>query len=239
MINLIKDIKVFLNIYIIPYSIKNNIQKEVKQEVICVNQVEEEQKEVIIEVVEVEVEEKEVIIEVVEVEEKEVVQEEEQKPLISVNEKVEEEKEIIKEEKKPRLVNINLITRTNKKTFSRDIHSNISIIDDKFLPSVELNLPEAILEMKKNENCLPLDAYIERWNRLKNITNTKQNKKITQKTIEVDDELLPPLNLSLELAINKINSSPKCVPFDSYIKRWNELKTQDIYKKKHRTPNKK
>jgi hypothetical protein len=197
MINLIKAIKIFLNIYIIPYSIKNNIQKEEIEEVICANEKEEEQKEIISEVV--------------------------------------KEKEVIEEEK-PRLVNINLITRTNKKTFSRDIHSNISIIDDKFLPSIELNLPEAILEMKKNENCVPLDAYIERWNRLKNLKNTKQNKKNTQKITEVDDALLPPLNLSLPLAINKIKSSPKCVPFDSYIKRWNELKTQEIYKKTHSTP---
>jgi len=129
------------------------------------------------------------------------------------------------------------MTRTNKKTFSREIHSNISIIDDKFLPSAELNLAEAILEMKKNENCLPLDAYIERWNRLKNLKNTKRN---TKKTItEVDDTLLPPLNLSLPLAINKIKNSTKCVPFDLYINRWNELKTQETYKKKHSIPNKK
>ena len=250
MINLIKDIKIFLNIYIIPYFIKNNIQKEeikgiicanekeIEKEIICVNKIEEKLNEVISEVVKEK--EKEVIC-VNEVEE-------EQKEIICVN-KIEDEKnefisEVVKEkevieEKKPRLVNINLITRTNKKTFSRDIHSNISIIDDKFLPSVELNLPEAILEMKKNVNCLPLDAYIERWNRLKNLKNTNQNKTNTQKTIEVVDALLPPLNLSLPLAINKIKSSPKCVPFDSYIKRWNELKTQEIYKKKNSTPNKK
>jgi hypothetical protein len=225
MINLIKDIKVFLNIYIIPYSIKNNIQKELE--------------------VEVEVKENEIVVEEVisanEVVNEEVISANEvvNEPVISVEvAEIKEEEEVI-QEKKPRLININLITRTNKKTFSRDIHSNISIIDDKFLPSVELNLPEAILEMKKNENCLPLDGYIERWNRLKNLKNTNQSKKNVQKTTEVDDTLLPPLNLSLPLAINKIKSSSKCVPFDSYIKRWNELKTQEIYKKKHSTPNKK
>jgi hypothetical protein len=222
-INLIKDIKVFLSIFIIPYFINNNIQKE--------SEVEAKENEIVVEEVI-----NEEIPEVAEID-------------VSANEidvsrnEIEAEKEVISvavvEEKKPRLININLITRTNKKTFSRDIHSNISIIDDKFLPSVELNLPEAILEMKKNENCLPLDAYIERWNRLKNLKNTKQNKKNTEKTTEVDDTLLPPLNLSLPLAINKIKSSSKCVPFDSYIKRWNELKTQEIYSKKHSTPNKK
>ena len=236
MINLIKDIKVFLSIFIIPYFINNNIQKE--------SEVEAKENEIVVEelisveVVSVEVISEEVVsVEVVNEEIPEVAEID-----ISANE-IEGEKEVISvavvEEKKPRLININLITRTNKKTFSRDIHSNISIIDDKFLPSVELNLPEAILEMKKNENCLPLDAYIERWNRLKNLKNTKQNKKNTEKTTEVDDALLPPLNLSLPLAINKIKNSPKCVPFDSYIKRWNELKTQEIYKKKHSTPNKK
>jgi hypothetical protein len=223
MINLIKDIKVFLSIFIIPYFINNNIQKE--------PEVEAKENEIVVEEVI-----NEEIPEVAEID-------------VSANEidvsrnEIEAEKEVISvavvEEKKPRLININLITRTNKKTFSRDIHSNISIIDDKFLPSVELNLPEAILEMKKNENCLPLDAYIERWNRLKNLKNTKQNKKNIQKTTEVDDALLPPLNLSLPLAINKIKSSPKCVPFDSYIKRWNELKTQETYKKKLSIPNKK
>ena len=46
-------------------------------------------------------------------------------------------------------------------------------------------------------------------------------------------------SLSLPLAINKIKSSPKCVPFDLYIKRWNELKTKETYTKKHSIPNKK
>jgi hypothetical protein len=236
MVNLIKDINVFLNIYIIPYSIKNNIQKEPEVAVIENEIVEEVEPEVaeIVEEVEPEVAEivEEVIPDVAEIvvehDVAEIVVEHDVAEIVEI----EEQKEVI-QEKKPRLININLITRTNKKTFSRDIHSNISIIDDKFLPSVELNLPEAILEMKKNENCLPLDAYIERWNRLKNLKNTK--KPIT----EVDDKLLPPLNLSLPLAIHKIKTSPKCVPFDSYIKRWNELKTQDTYKKKYSTPNKK
>jgi hypothetical protein len=218
-ISLIKDIKYFLNIYIIPYFTKNEFKKE--EEVI-------QKEEEVIQKEEEVIQKEEEVVEVEEVVVEEVVVEE-----VVVEEVVEE---VVK---KPRLININLLTRTNKKIFSRDIYSNISIIDDNFLPSIELNLPEAILEMKKNEKCLPLDAYIERWNRLKSLKNTKQNKKNTQKTAQVDDALLPPLNLTLPLAINKIKTSPKCVPFDLYIKRWNELKTQETYKKKHTTLNKK
>jgi hypothetical protein len=193
-ISLIKDIKGFLNLYIIPYYTKNIIEKE--EEVII-----PKEEEVIIP------KEEEVII------------------------PKEEEVIIPKEEAAPRLINKNLIIRTNKKTFNdRNIHNNISIIDDKFLPSIELNLSEAILEMKKNINCTPLDAYIERWNRAKNFKNIS---KIQKKPVIVDDKLLPELSLSLPIAIHKIKNSPKCVPFDLYIKRWNELKTTQTYNKKH------
>jgi hypothetical protein len=84
--------------------------------------------------------------------------------------------------------------------------------------------------MKKNINCIPLDAYIERWNRAKNLKNIS---KIQKKPVIVDDKLLPELSLSLPVAIHKIKNSPKCVPFDLYIKRWNELKTTQAYNKKH------
>jgi len=209
-ISLIKDIKVFLNMYIIPYYTNNTNSKE--EEVII-----PKEEEVIIS------KEEEVIIP----KEEEVIIPKEEVVIIPK----EEEVIIPKEEVAPRLINKNLIIRTNKKTFNdRNIHNNISIIDDKFLPSIKLNLSEAILEMKQNINCVPLDAYIERWNRAKNLKNVS---KIQKNPVIVDDNLLPELSLSLPIAIHKIKNSPKCVPFDLYIKRWNELKTIKIYNKNH------
>ena len=52
---------------------------------------------------------------------------------------------------KPRLLSNKNLVLKNKKKFENDrnICSNISIIDDNFLPSTELSLVEAIINIKK------------------------------------------------------------------------------------------
>ena len=133
------------------------------------------------------------------------------------------------------LMNKDLILKTDKKfADDRNIYGNISVIDDKYLPSTDLSLFDAILEMKKNPICAPLDAYIERWKRAKNIKCAPKNRRRVreQKPPEINDALLPPLNLSLPLAIKMIQDNPKCVPNELlYLKRWNELKVTQIYYK--------
>jgi hypothetical protein len=49
---------------------------------------------------------------------------------------------------------------------------------------------------------------------------------------KADDSLLPPLDLTLPIAMVKIKENPKCVPFDLYVKRWNELKMITKHKKR-------
>jgi hypothetical protein len=129
---------------------------------------------------------------------------------------------------KPRLLSNKNLVLKNKKVFEddRNIYSNISIIDDKFLPSTELSLVEAIINIKKNPACIPFNLYVERWKQVKlkdNITKKIKKVELPQK---LDDSLLPPFNLPLTLAIHKIKSNPKCVPFELYVKRWNECKVK-------------
>jgi hypothetical protein len=115
------------------------------------------------------------------------------------------------------------------------IQKGISVIDDKLLPAFNLNFSEALLEIKKNPNCVPFQLYIERWKYFNKKHTNKQNKKnkknnIITNTI-IDESLLPPFNLSLPIAITKIQNNPLCVPSDLYIKKWNEIKTLTKYKK--------
>jgi len=129
---------------------------------------------------------------------------------------------------KPRLLSNKNLVLKNKKIFEddRNIYSNISIIDDNFLPSTELTLVEAIINIKKNPACMPFNVYVERWKQVKIKDNDKKNIKKVELPQSLDDSLLPPLNLSLPLAIHKIKNNPKCVPFELYVKRWNECKVK-------------
>ena len=125
-----------------------------------------------------------------------------------------------------------------KPRFSNNIYANISIIDDNNLPSFELTQAEAMIEIMKNPKCSPYKVYVSRWTELK----TKYDKKnkinqinyISEKTLlpKADDSLLPPLDLTLPIAMVKIKENPKCVPFDLYVKRWNELKMITKHKKR-------
>jgi len=109
------------------------------------------------------------------------------------------------------------------------IYKNISVIDDAFLPSFELSLPEAMIELKKNPKCIPFDAYLERWKYFYN-KKTRIQKSSIKEIPKIKDALLPELTLSLQIALQKIKSNPKCVPFELYFKRWNELKLLNKHK---------
>jgi phage regulator Rha-like protein len=88
-----------------------------------------------------------------------------------------------------------------------------------------------MIEMMKNPKCLPYKVYVERWTFLKKKQDKK--KKLTLKDLPlVNDELLPPIDLTLPIAMAKIKENKKCVPFDLYVKRWNELKTLSKHKKR-------
>ena len=88
-----------------------------------------------------------------------------------------------------------------------------------------------MLEMMKNTKCIPYKVYVERWTYLKKIQD--KNRKITLKDLPIiNDKLLPSIDLTLPIAIAKIKENNKCVPFELYVKRWNELKI--LYKHKKR-----
>ena len=142
---------------------------------------------------------------------------------------LETEPKIETEENKPRLLSNKNLVLENKKKFEddRNIYSNISIIDDNFLPSSELSLIEAMIIMKKNPACVPFNVYVERWKQLKIKDNNLKKIKKVELPPKVDDSLLPSFDLSLTLAINKIKCNPKCVPFELYVKRWNECKIKN------------
>jgi hypothetical protein len=145
------------------------------------------------------------------------------------------EKELITQEKQSDLeekVNETNVKTNNSYIFQpNNIYKNISIIDDAFLPSVELTLSEAMLEIMKNPKCVPFKVYVSRWEDLKLKDNRKKKIKIQESPV-VDDSLLPSLSLSFPIAMSQIRKNPKCVPFDLYIKRWNECKVLNKHKKK-------
>jgi hypothetical protein len=140
---------------------------------------------------------------------------------------------IEKSEKKEKVRTINIDTSTFRKNSSKNsynIYENVSVIDDKFLPPFDISLPDAMIKMKNDPSCVPFDAYLQRWNNLKELYN-RRNKIIVAEMPKVDDSLLPPFDLTLPIAMVKIRKNPKCVPFELYVKRWNECKTLLKHKK--------
>lgn len=137
-----------------------------------------------------------------------------------INEVVKVEEEVIKVEEE--VVKVELV---------KDYKPKISNIEDCNLPSFDLTLPEAMLAMMKNPKCIPYKTYVERWTFLKKKQDKK--KKLTLKDLPVvNDELLPSIDLTLPIAMAKIKENKKCVPFDLYVKRWNELKILSKHKKR-------
>jgi hypothetical protein len=55
-----------------------------------------------------------------------------------------------------------------------DIYKNITTIDDAFLPSIDLTLSQAMLEIIKNPKCVPFKLYVSRWEYLKSKDNIKR-----------------------------------------------------------------
>lgn len=111
-----------------------------------------------------------------------------------------------------------------------EMFKGISMLDDKLLPCYKLNLSQALLEIKKNPKCVPFQIYLERWKYF-NDKYKKANKLIEKPKPVIDDAQLPSTQLTLPVAINQMKNNPLCVPFEAYMKRWNELKTT----KKHNT----
>ena len=109
-----------------------------------------------------------------------------------------------------------------------EMFKGISILDDKLLPSYKLNLSQALLEIKKNPKCVPFQIYLERWKYFNDKYKKANNLNEKPKPV-INDALLPSTQLTLPIAINHIKNKPQCVPFELYLKRWNELKTM----KKH------
>ena len=112
------------------------------------------------------------------------------------------------------------------------IGANIPFINDKFLPSSELSTADAILELIKDPRCRPVEIYLDRWNTMRRIVYFKKNgRRLVETLPTANDSFLPELTIGQQLAIYKIQNDPRCVPFDLYIKRWNELKIKAKYKK--------
>ena len=110
----------------------------------------------------------------------------------------------------------------------------MTMLDDKLLPAFNLNFSEALLQIRKNPMCIPFQVYIDRWkyfNKKHIDRQNRQNNYIIKPIIIVDESLLPPFNLTLPIAINKIQNNPLCVPADLYIKKWNQIKLLATYKK--------
>jgi hypothetical protein len=131
-------------------------------------------------------------------------------------------------------INADLIENENADEINKNTNKiskpKISIIDDANLPSFDLSLSEAMIEMMKNPKCVPFKVYFERLVYLKKKHDT--HNKLTFKDLPtINDKLLPSINLTLPIAIIKIKENKQCVPFDSYVKRWNELKTKSKYTK--------
>ena len=105
-----------------------------------------------------------------------------------------------------------------------EMFKGITILDDKLLPCIKLNLSEALLEIKKNPKCVPFQIYLERWKYFNDKYKKRNNKPEPPKAV-INDALLPSIMMTLPIAINKIKNNPLCVPFEVYLKRWNQLKT--------------
>jgi len=202
---LINDVNKFILENIVYYNkiqIKNEIKEELKE---FVEDLEEE-------VVKEEVVKEEVVKE--EVVKEEVVKEE------AVKEEAIKE-EVVKEE----------VVKEEVEEFVNHNNPKISMIADCNLPSFDLTLPEAMLEMMKNSKCVPYKVYVERWTFLKK-KQDKKKKLILKNLPVINDELLPSIALTLPIAMAKIKENKICVPFDLYVKRWNELKILSKHKKK-------
>ena len=105
-----------------------------------------------------------------------------------------------------------------------EMFKGLTMLDDKLLPCFKLNLSQAMLEIKKNPKCVPFQIYLERWKYFNDKYKKRNNKPELPKAV-INDALLPSIMMTLPIAINKIKNNPLCVPFEVYLKRWNQLKT--------------
>jgi hypothetical protein len=105
------------------------------------------------------------------------------------------------------------------------MYEKVDIISKSGLPPIEMGLAEAMLVMINDPKCQPFPQYLELWKFYK----AKYNKKHKINTVDnspiIIDAILPTLDFTLPIAINAIKNNPKCVPFEAYVKRWNQLKS--------------
>jgi len=142
---------------------------------------------------------------------------------------VEEEEEEEKEEESTEQVVLKTLTDIVKKieydAYNSNMYEKVDIISKSGLPPIEMGLAEAMLVMINDPKCQPFPQYLELWKFYK----AKYNKKHKINTVDnspiIIDAILPTLDFTLPIAINAIKNNPKCVPFEAYVKRWNQLKS--------------
>jgi len=147
-----------------------------------------------------------------------------EKPI--VEEPIVEEEE---EEESTEQVVLKTLTDIVKKieydAYNSNMYEKIDIISKSGLPPIEMGLAEAMLVMINDPKCQPFPQYLELWKFYK----AKYNKKHKINTVDnspiIIDAILPTLDFTLPIAINAIKNNPKCVPFEAYVKRWNQLKS--------------
>ena len=111
-----------------------------------------------------------------------------------------------------------------------EMFKGITMLDDKLLPCFKLNLSQAMLELKKNPKCVPFQIYLERWKFFNN-KYKKRNGHVEPPKVVIDERQLPSLSVTLAVAIDEIKRNPLCIPFEVYLKKWNELKTIQTHAK--------
>jgi hypothetical protein len=111
-----------------------------------------------------------------------------------------------------------------------EMFKGMTMLDDKLLPCFKLNLSQAMLELKKNPKCVPFQIYLERWKFFNN-KHKKRNGHVEPPKVVIDERQLPSLSVTLAVAIDDIKRNPLCIPFEVYLKKWNELKTIQTYAK--------
>jgi hypothetical protein len=105
------------------------------------------------------------------------------------------------------------------------MYEKVDIISKSGLPPIEMGLSEAMLIMINDPKCQPFPQYLELWKFYKAKYNKKHKINTVDKSPIIIDALLPTLDFTLPIAINAIKNNPKCVPFEAYVKRWNQLKS--------------
>ena len=209
--------------------IKKYIRKPVVEEPVVIKEepVVIEEEPVVIKEEPVVIKEEPVVIEEepVVIKEEEPVVVEEEEPVVEVEEMEESAEQVVSK------TLTDIVKKIEYDAYNSNMFENVDIISKSGLPPIEMGLAEAMLIMINDPKCQPFPQYLELWKFYK----AKYNKKHKINTVDnspiIIDALLPTLDFTLPIAINAIKSNPKCVPFEAYVKRWNQLKSARKLKK--------